>query len=103
MENMPGRGGAVTGGTFDQSNRVAAAGAAGVPAAAGAAGAPGAPPEGAGSAAKTWNASPNVPAPRHHFNSGPGVRAGNVLGPATFITGEVRGRGMFMVEVPVGS
>ncbi|WP_254773523.1 hypothetical protein, partial [Nitrosospira sp. Nsp13] len=76
MENMPGRGGAVTGGAFDQSNGVPAVGVAGAAgAAAGAAGVPAALAAGAGSAAKTWHASPNVPAPRHHFKSDPGLHA----------------------------
>ncbi|WP_256324154.1 hypothetical protein [Nitrosospira multiformis] len=99
MENIPGRGGAVTGGAFDQSNGAPAVGVAG--AAAGAAGVPAALAAGAGSAAKTWHASPNVPAPRHHFKSDPGLRAGNVLGLAALIPWEIRGRSRFMAEVPV--
>ncbi|WP_227869202.1 hypothetical protein [Nitrosospira lacus] len=85
MTNMPGRDGAVTGGTFDQSNRALALGAAGVataPAVAVAAGVVVAGGTGAGSAAKTCNASPSVPAPRHNFNRGPRMRAGNAAGVA---------------------
>ncbi|WP_232298036.1 hypothetical protein, partial [Nitrosospira sp. NpAV] len=94
MENMPGRGGAVTGGALDQSNGAPAAGAAGVAAAgAAAAGVPVALAGGAGSAASPCNASPHIPAPRHNFKSDPRVRPGNVRDSVTLIAWEVRGQG----------
>ena len=87
---MPGRDGAVTGGTFDQSNWAAAFGAAV------AAGVPAALPAGAGSAARTWNVRLSAPAPRHNFNSDPGVHAEGVFWPGALMAWAGRGLGRFM-------
>lgn len=71
MLNMPGREGAVTGGTFDQSNRLLRSLLVGV-GACDVVWATGVLPAGAGSAAETWSVRPSTPARPDftiHFNA----------------------------------
>ncbi len=87
MVNIPGREGAVTGGTFDQSNRpllpalpVAGAGACDD------VGATVVLPAGAGSAAEAWSVRPSMPA-RPDFTSRFNARCGEVEKQGVFLAG----------------
>ncbi|HEV7929140.1 MAG TPA: hypothetical protein VGP12_03305 [Nitrosospira sp.] len=72
--NMPGRGGAVTGGTLDQST-FAPGGGVVVPVGGAVVGATVVLPPGAGggSAAKTWNAIPSAPRPKQSLDNARGL------------------------------
>ena len=87
MINMPGRDGAVTGGTFDQSNRrlLPSLSVAGV-GACDAAGATGVLLAGAGSAAETWSVRLSTPA-RPDFTNDTSVRCAGLEKELGFLAG----------------
>ncbi|HEX8874077.1 MAG TPA: hypothetical protein VF780_05575 [Nitrosospira sp.] len=83
---------------MDQSNFPGVAGVAGAADVAVVAGVTAVPPEGAGSAAKTWNAKPRAPAPRLNFKN-ERFAAENVFDPA-FDVREAGKSGNFMQDSP---